>query len=116
MNENFPEEKPQIQATIRKFIKDNLIYLPITVTVILIIGIWIFNELFAVSDTLFKVFFFLVFLSLFGSPVLYIWRQEIPGPIPGRFIRGKLAIIFGVFELLLLLFMGMFFILYFFFE
>lgn len=112
MNRKFPEKNLPKRDTVSKFLNKYLVFLPINVTMLLILVIWIINESFAVPDTVIRSLFLLVLLTLIGTAVLYIWRKEVPGPIPGSIIRGKLAIIIGVVELVAFVFVGLFFIFY----
>lgn len=112
MNRKFPENKLPVRDTVSKFVKKYLVFLPVNVTMLLILVIWIINESFAVPDTVIRSLFLLVLLTLISTAVLYIWRKEVPGPIPGSIIRGKLAIIIGVIELLAFVFVSLFFIFY----
>lgn len=112
MNEINPKNRLMLRSRVAKYIKNNVIYMPTYILIILILGIWILNEAFTINDSLFKFLLALVLLTLISTDILYIWRREMPGPIPGRIVRGKIAVIVGVFELVFLLFVGFFFILF----
>lgn len=112
MNEINPKNKLTLRSRVSKYLKNNVIYMPTHVLIILALGIWLLNKAFTISHSLNKFFFALVILTMMSTDILYIWRREIPGLIPGRVVRGKIAIIRGVFELVLLLiiFIGLLFI------
>ena len=112
MSEITPKNRLTLLSRVTKYIKNNVIYLPTYVLILLVLGIWILDEAFTINDSLFKFLLALVLLTLISTAILYIWRREIPGPVPGSIIKGKIAIIVGVFELVFLLFVGFFFILF----
>jgi hypothetical protein len=58
------------------------------------------------------VFFSFILLILSSTGIIAIWRKEIPGLIPGRFIQGKIAVISGIFEFALLLIMSVWFFIF----
>lgn len=107
MNEINPKNRLTLRSRVTKYIQNNLLYLPTSILIILILGIWILNKAFTINYSLNKFFFTLVILTMMSTDILYIWRREMPGPIPGRIVRGKIAIIVGVFELVLLIFIGL---------
>jgi len=111
MNEIHIMNKLTLRSRVSKYIKNNVIYMPTHVLIILVLGIWIINKAFTISHSLNKFFFALVILTLMSTDILYIWRREMPGPVPGRIVRGKIAIIRGVFELalLIIIFIGLIF-------
>lgn len=107
MNEINPKNRLTLRSRVTKYIQNNLLYLPTSILIILILGIWILNKAFTINYSLNKFLFTLVILTMISTDILYIWRREMPGPIPGRIVRGKIAIIVGVFELVLLIFIGL---------